>query len=88
MTATCDCVELQKRIVELEVRLASMKMISQPHEPVSRTEYVVALEKVFAAASNWIDHLEKKGGLYRDGVPGELMQALDDFEAGLFNVRR
>jgi hypothetical protein len=53
----------------------------QPHEPPARTEYVVRLERVADAARQWIDRLESKGGHYRDGVPGELMDALDALDA-------
>lgn len=82
------CVDLSRRVTELEIRLSSMKMIGQPHEPVERIEYVVALERVYTAASDWLDHLEKKSARYNDGVPGELMDAVDNIEQILLNPKR
>ena len=82
------CVDLSRRVTELEIRLTSMKMIGQPHEPAERTEYVVALERVYTAASDWLDHLEKKSARHNDGVPGELMDAVDNIEQILLNPKR
>lgn len=35
----------------------------------------LAQRKVVVAASQWLDHLESRGGHFFDGVPGELMDA-------------
>jgi len=48
-----------------------------------RDEALAALTRaqaVVKAAQAWIEHLEKKGGRYLDGVPGALMDALDAYE--------
>lgn len=39
-----------------------------------------ALRLVYAAASDWLTHLGQKGHRYNDGVPGELMDAVDAYE--------
>lgn len=44
-------------------------------------QYKEAVE-VAKVAREWIDHLEAKGGHYYDGIPGELMDALEKWENG------
>ena len=46
---------------------------------------VKELGAVRRAAAEWIDRLEEKGGRYNDGVPGELMDALDRSESWRIN---
>lgn len=41
-----------------------------------------ALRKVYRAAQEWLDHLQGAGqGRYQDGVPGDLMDAIDEATA-------
>ncbi len=42
--------------------------------------YLLALEKVYRAAENWLRILEQSGSHYLDGVPGELMDAVDSVD--------
>jgi hypothetical protein len=39
-----------------------------------------ALRRVYVATSGWLTHLGAKGHRYNDGVPGELMDAVDAYE--------
>jgi len=40
-----------------------------------------ALRRVYTAANDWLTSLEAKGHRYHDGVPGELMDAVDAVDA-------
>lgn len=41
----------------------------------------VALRRVYIAANDWLTSLGAKGHRYHDGVPGELMDAVDAVDA-------
>ena len=43
-----------------------------------------ALRAVYEAAREWLDHLrEVRNGQYADGVPGDLMDAVEAYERGV-----
>ena len=68
---------------QLEVAHAFHDLVVKERDYLSKQ--VKELDAVRRAAADWIDRLEAKGGHYNDGVPGELMDALERSESWKIN---
>jgi hypothetical protein len=50
-------------------------------ERIHLARFVLAVLPVVRASEEWLAHLESRGARYLDGIPGELMDAIDAFNA-------
>lgn len=68
---------------QLEVAHAFHDLVVKERNYLS--QQVKELGAVRRAAAEWIDHLDEKGGHYYDGIPGELIDALERSESWKIN---
>ena len=80
MTTITDAVRLAETVLAPEGWPATYGEVASAIDALARA--VIAMAPVIAAAEAWLDSLESRGGHYLDGIPGELIDAIDAMRAG------
>lgn len=69
-------------IIDGEPEMGWRKISPVPRISLEAAMEIKELRKIKDAAEEWIRTLtEDHKGLFRDGIPGDLMQALDDYKS-------